>query len=653
MSHKTNARAAIYLLIGLVLGLLGQYYFTYRREFYRDGVVFYGVALLMIALALRQSRRRVERATERRAWVWRDYASVVAIVGGSVLSIASGWIAARRVPVGGYAGLFWMWLIGVGWFLLAFVPSLPVDWRPRLLGWLRCHRKELLLLAALLLAAFWLRAVNLRDIPRNLGGDEGTQMADALDLLGPPLGNPFATGWFAVPTMTFMAFGVAMRLFGATVAGARMLAALAGVGAVLFTYLLARELWGRRVAWMAALLLAAGHYHLHFSRLASNQVIDALFVTATLFFLLRGLRLGKYGLLALAGATAGAAWYGYFGGRILLIIVGAYLAWQMLVDRCFWRRHSGQLFVFALAAFVVAVPLLFHYLVFPDAMASRFNQVSIFASGWLDLAREVTGRSMASLLLEQFWKSISAFHYTLDPTLWYHAQIPLLDPVSGVLMLIGLLYVTTRWRWSANGLLLMWFWLSLLLGWVLTENPPSSQRMLVITPAMAILAALGTQSLLLLGRRLVGGSASRWSTVAALVLAVAGLLNLRYYFLDYAPTRTYGNPTAEVADVLCDELERHDELPPLLFDGAPYMYWDFGALRFRLRGVVGHDAAPADWPAAVDPQQGAWIVILAENSGDLEVAQSLFPGGTTEPFFSDSDGRLLFVLYQISAGRVE
>ncbi|HEY76603.1 MAG TPA: hypothetical protein G4O00_10555 [Thermoflexia bacterium] len=646
---KRDRRGAIYLLLGLAFACLGQYYFTFRRPFYRDGIVFYGVALVMFTLLWQRvgrARRRLPRAGGWR-WVRAHPRRTLALVGGAVLSLWAGWSAARRPSDAAFDDPLWLWFIGVLWFLLAFAPSLPVGWRQRFLVWLRDRRSDWVRMVALLAAALLVRAVALGEVPRNFGGDEGTQALAALKLVEPPLGNPFSTGWYSVPTMSFLAYGVAMRVFGATVAGARMLSALVGTATVLTTFLLARELGGRRVGWLAALFLAFGHYHLHFSRLASNQIGDALFASLGLWLLVRGLRSGGRGTLALSGAVMGAGWYGYFGARIVPVFAGLYLLWRVLVEPRFLRRQGRNLAAMVAAGLVVLAPLLFHYLTHPETLTARYDQVSIFASGWLAREQEITGRTALSLLLEQFWKSISAFHYTLDPTFWYHPTIPLLDFVSGVLMIIGLVWATVRWRWPANGLLLLWFWLAVVMGWTLTENPPSSMRLLVVTPAVASLVALGLDRLLRLTRSLVGGRAVVWACVGAGIVAVAVSLNLGYYFLHYAPTRVYGNPTAEVADVLCDVLERREEVPPIFFDGAPYMYWDFGAIAFRLRRLEGTDFSPEEWFWGVEPERGALFVILGEKADDLEQVRSVFPGGRLEQYYSDADGRLLFILYEV------
>ncbi len=519
----------------------------------------------------------------------------------------------------------------------------------------------MLLLLLLLLAAFLARAVALDTIPPNFGGDEGTQALAALRLLGPPMGNPFATGWYSVPTMSFLVAGLGMKLFGATVAGARMLSALAGTASVLATWFLARRLAGEWVGWGAAVLVAFGHYGLHFSRLASNQIADALLGPLVLYFLLRGLESKGDGHLegdrhlwmALAGVLLGLSWYAYFGARLMTVIASLYLAGRALGEgNTFLARHGRGLAALAVGFALPLWPLALYYIAHPADFLSRYNQVSIFASGWLAQEMSLTGRSALSLLLQQFWKSVTAFNLTPDPTFWYHPGIPLLDPVSGVFFILGLTVAFWRVRRPGEGLLLLWFWAFILLGWTLTENPPSSQRGVGLIPVVAMLTSLGITETLGALRRLAGPP-SRFpfhASLYALVLVVISLVNLTFYFRLYTPRRIYGNPTAEVADVLCDALEGRERVPPVYFDGAPFIYWDFGAIAFRLREATGRDFSVEELPE-VDLRDGALFVVLAEKIAGLDLLREALPGGSETPFRSEVDGRLLFVMYEVQPDR--
>lgn len=659
MDRRERRIVAVLLGAGLALVLAGEAYFVLRPQYVWDGVVFCLLGMLCWGLALRRWPRRGQPS-----WLARGQALLTAhparsalLLVGAALCVGAGIAAVRPQAGADFAGQLWAWFLGLLLFLLALTPLPPADAGKRLRAWARAQRWELAALAVLLAAALLVRAVALDTIPANFGGDEGTQALAALRLVTPPLGNPFSTGWYSVPTMSFLAYGLAMELCGFTVAGARMLSALIGTATVLATFLLARRLLGRWEGWIAALLVAFGHYGLHFSRLASNQVADAFFGALVLYLLLQGWQeQGKTRSLwfGLSGVALGLAWYGYFGARLTTVVVALYLLWRALAEPRFLRRRGQDLALLLAGALLAAAPLIFHYLAHPEQFFSRYDQVSIFASGWLRNEMLITGRGRLSLLLQQFWKSISAFHVTPDPTFWYHPGVPLLDPLSGILMLFGLVVALVQARRPARGLLLLWFAALVVLAWTLTENPPSSQRGVGAVPIAAILAAMGLVEMVALARRLLGQAAyERLASrvFVALLLAVIVVANLVFYFGIYSPQRVYGNPTAEVADVLCDELEGRETVEPVYFDGAPAMYWDFGAIAFRLRTVEGRDWAPEEGFEGIDLSRGALFVVLAERLDDLTQIQAAFPSGLATPFYSEAGGRLLFVLYHVPARR--
>jgi hypothetical protein len=290
-----------------------------------------------------------------------------------------------------------------------------------------------------------------------------------------------------------------------------------------------------------------------------------------------------------------------------------------------------------------------HYATYPSTLTEGLNRVSIFATNWLVREQEASGRSTVSLLLEQVWKSISAFNYSLDPTFWYRASIPLLDAVSGVLFVFGLVWCMVHWRWPSSGLLLIWFWSALFTGWVLTENPPSSQRMVIVAPALALLVGLGLDWLL--GRiqgLLRGPAVLQLGLMTVVMIAIAGL-NLGYYFLVYTPTRVYGNPTAEMTTVLARNLTREDDNPVVYFHGPPFVYWGFGTLRFMARGVEGIDVPPPgeEQPSRPDPGEAARFVFHPVRVGELEEVRKRYPGGV-EQFVRSEDGELLYAMYEVS-----
>lgn len=656
---RDRVLSAFLLIVGLGLALLGQWYFFFRREYVWDGVFFWCVAILAFSLLLWRARRSGPGHLVRQVLAGEHYRPLhvlrlLAATGGALCALLAG-LAARRLPdTSDFSGVLWLWLFGVYWFLMAFVPAVKIEMWPRLVRWLYSNRVELACLIALLLAALAVRGVNLEHVPANLGGDEGTWGMEALAMFeGGRLANPFATRWFSFPSLSFLVWGLSMRLFGESVAGLRAISALIGTATVLTTFLLARELWGRRVAWLGALFLALGHYHIHYSRLAVNNIADGLFVTLVLYWLVRGLRVGRAIYFALAGATLGLSLYGYIGARLIGLVIALFLAWRMVAEYRFLARFGRLLALALVSALVTAAPLLLYYAVHPTDFTVGVNRVSILAPGWLAHEQAYWGVDAATIIWRQVWKAISGFHYTLDPTFWYHASIPLLDFVSGVWMILGMVWAVAHRRWPGNGLLLIWFWSAVITGWVLTENPPSSQRMVIAAPALALLVALGLHWLVMLGRRSVNGARSLWAGVTAGLVVAVGGLNLHYYFFVYTPSLVYGNPTAETATVLGRSLAQQGEACTLYFYGAPAMYWDHGTLRF-LRRVYAPDVRgvnvplPGEEPLSLpDLQQATCFVFLPERLGELEAMRSQYPDGEESHVRSEADGRLLYVMYKM------
>jgi asparagine N-glycosylation enzyme membrane subunit Stt3 len=92
---------------------------------------------------------------------------------------------------------------------------------------------------------------------------------------------------------------------GAIAGGLRLAWVVVGTLSVVTTYLLARRLSGPVTGWTAAFLVAVYHYHIHYSRLGSNQIADTLFTSTSLWLLIRGVQTGSRGSFALAGCCAG------------------------------------------------------------------------------------------------------------------------------------------------------------------------------------------------------------------------------------------------------------------------------------------------------------------------------------------------------------
>jgi len=445
-----------------------------------------------------------------------------------------------------------VWLVGLLAYGGAFVERWPRGWWAR--RW-TAGRRETLAAGGLLLLGLVLRVGRLDRFPRNFGGDEGSQALSALAVLRGTLTNPFQTGWYGTPTLFYFLQAVPMALAPDPVVGARLAPALVGVAALVVTYFLARDLFGLLVALVALAFLATYDYHVFFSRLATYHVTDTFFVAATLLFAYRAVTRERALDYALTGLLLGLGLYGYFGARILPVVLIVLFAREAALRRGWLRAAAPRLLAAAGGTLVAVAPLLVHYARFPGEYNHRTNQVSVFASGWLEMEARRTGDSPLAVLANQVLRTALIFNYGPPVDIYYTPERGLLVWPAAVALVLGMVYALYRWRERAYFLVLTAYWVPLLAA-TLTEGMPQDQRIVILAPTVALLVALGFVTLArLLVRCCRVPRPAALGALGVTVLASA-ILSLYSYFGQWAALPRYGGlnstTTTELAYYLRD-----------------------------------------------------------------------------------------------------
>lgn len=515
---------------------------------------------------------------------------------------------------------------------------------------------ELLLLGLVVLGALLARLWRIGDIPFTLAGDEGSQGLEALRVIGGSLRNPFSVGWLSVPTMSFFFNSLSLRLLGRTIVGLRLPWAIVGTAGVLVAYVLVRRLRGPRVALASAAMLAAYHYHIHFSRLGSVQIADPLLAGLAMLFLDRGLTRRAPLDWALLGIVSGLAFYFYAGARLVPVIVLVILGYHLLYHRGTFLKQHGLHVLIALGAFLIAAsPMLQFAIRQPGLFNARLNQVGILQSGWLEREVEILGLSKTQILFDQFVRAALAFNFFPDRTVWYGLRQPLLDPVFGSLFLLGLGYATVRALIPGGQRRLFpmvaWWWGGMLLGGMMTESPPSSMRLVTLAVPTVFFVVIGIRQLLLLARKAFEG-------IPVTLLQAAGALlfafvSLKTYFVDFTPQRLYGGQRAEMATEMAPFLNELKDGNHFYFVGPPWMYWGFATIPYMVPDAQGVDimeqiAAPPTY-LSLPETGGVVFIFVPERAEELGWVMEAFPGGEVHEFHRSADGRLLGALYRVPA----
>lgn len=551
-------------------------------------------------------------------------------------------------------GLTALWLLSIG-ALVLLATGLPhrAD-LGRAMDWVRERRADLMLAGIVLLVAAIPRLVELSSYPWALSGDEGTFAVTARNASEGAITNPFNSGPWGYPSLLFILQGIPIDLFGNSIAAARTLSAVLGIGSVLAVYLLGRHHFGLATGIMAAILTSAFNFHLFWSRDAQNAAAPMFFIPLTLLFLDRGL-VGRRRIDALmAGLVIGFGQFFHPADRILFPTALAYAGYALLSplprDWSGLRRQARDLIApavwVALGAVVAHLPLMSYFWNHREAFWSRTNEVSVFASGWLTRERDITGEGSFAILLRQFINA-ALLPFNTMPHGHYRPEPPFVGWPLAVPLAIGLAMTSVFfWKRRYFGFALA-YWATVA-GLALTDGPPQTNRYTAAAPFLAMFAALG---LALVARVMIDLVRVRKSTVIALATTLTLLISgwhLHNYFRDPNQVAVYSDTNTQVTNTLARQAAAFGEDLTVYFGGPPRIYYyGFQNLPYIAPNATGIDLDPLTPdmapPTLVEP---TLFVFLPERGAELDVAMSWFPNGELAEQSMD-DGTPLYTSYLV------
>ncbi|MBI3763047.1 MAG: glycosyltransferase family 39 protein [Chloroflexi bacterium] len=427
----------------------------------------------------------------------------------------------------------WIWLGAIGLLGLA-------AWRWDRAGGvtlrLEIARAEIVLLLALVVGGLLVTAYQLQDVPNILMGDEGDFFTTAKSIAaGEYRPSPFDFGVYSYPVLSGYWQGGILWLFGPTLWAWRFASVLAGVLAIVPLYCLGRELFGRRVAVLAAGAMVTAPYFLAFARLGYNNSQAIFPVTLSAWLLYSGLKRKSMFYVFLGGAAAGLGFLTYTAGRLAFVFAALYFGYVFLGNirrATIWRsqgapapssRNSGlwpsalgvlplALFFFAGWATVASPHLVYGSARDPSSLRYKMLE-SLFASA--DTARafytddeifsiapplKVDGQELffhpgiyARLLLRGLVRTLLVFYHK-DLVTEHFIASPLAGPVAVGFYTLGLALLIARLRERRFAFLALWFGSGLVLFSAINTFPPRHQHLVPIIPVMALLIGLGLEA---------------------------------------------------------------------------------------------------------------------------------------------------------------
>lgn len=562
----------------------------------------------------------------------------------------------------GLAGI--LWITGIGLLLCCAVfHSYSSSVRSSASRLPRWPAWEIAFLAMLFLLALLCRVWNLRNFPENIYPDEIMTGTVATQSYVSPTGLPppvFGTLWSGIdlPALWFWLVAVFLKLGGSSLEMLRLPAALFSAATVVPLYALLRGTWGRYSAIAGSTIIAFSISNVHYSRLALNNIVTQFFWATCFFFVLRGLRSRRLSDWVLAGLSAGLSEYFYYGTRLLPFILAVFIVFLLAVH---WKQASQYASGFlALVAgyFVGFGPLLVHFNRNPKLYLGRGASLLIWSPhipiSFADFRN--AWRTIWPVLSENL---LGISTHSSQDIIFY---APLLLPVEGALLVLGVALLLWHWRHPAAFLILASGLGVLLVGGTFVAYPNSAPPLINHwTPAFpAFYVALAVP---------VGAwttavesdleSPLRWILPATLGIAllVLGWCNLNFYFNRYyadpetlkskayrSAQRNYQVQTAQSRYLA--SLGSNHEVYTVGQSSSPY---DPVTTRYLVREQKWTQLTnPATQLASVNrDNHGVAFLFFPGNEQYRQRTYELFPGGKQGEITSQ-DGKHLFYTYVLA-----
>ena len=457
-------------LTGVAAGGLGQTFF-YQGSLW-DGLLLYAIAAILFAYALAnrtfpKSRPLVApppllpSMVIRQGWR-RNFGVWLILLGLGISFVALNFFGNDEARLQAW----WLYLSSLmllvsGGLLLTRGDS----WRATARRLLPDRRVALGLVLVLGLALF-MRLFQFYSQPFGIWYDEAEAGLQARQMLTQPGYRPIFYAPINVTGHLLILYALALQWLGDNIYSMRLVSVLFGLGGVLAAYLFGRELRNPRFGLLLAFLVAVARWDVNFSRIAMTGIDAIFFEFLSLYFLIRLVRANRPRDALWAGLSLGFGLMFYTAFRlfvlalIIFVLIAAWWWFKRLAaawQQGGWRIQLVSLGLLLISIWLVIMPLVEFAADNPKAFAYRTQQISIF-----------NRRDQANLgqaLWDSTQKHLLMFNYQGDKNGRHNLPgEPMLDPVMGILAVLGFGLALARTRYPANTFFLILFPLALIGG---------------------------------------------------------------------------------------------------------------------------------------------------------------------------------------------
>ena len=482
-----------------------------------------------------------------------------------------------------------------------------------------------ILIVTITMFAALLRMWQLADLPPGLHGDEAWTGIDARRILSEGNIGPYVESALGQPSgALYWAAGV-LAILGHGVFQVRFAIALLGIATVPLIYLAVRVMFdNRRVALLAALLLAMMQWHLVYSRVAFISVSWPLAEMAVLLFLFLALKLRKPLWFATAGLALGAGLATTYVYPVFLAGVLLFTALQIPQARPYRRGALAAGFaIMVVCTLITALPLIRFALNDPDTYYQQHNVFSLTAQPAYEAA---SATRKVSLVADATWDygKLLVWGGRPDPV-DATGRKAMIDWLSLLLIIGGIVYCLRHLREPSSQVLLLML-VVIPIGSV-TWSEARLRSTVGLAPFLVMFMALSVDRLWTLAQDSEGRKRSLLLIAAPAAIALFALFNLGAYFQDFGPKDSfarfvYARPITAASQYAAG----HPSKPYVYFFSGRWSY-NYETRRYLAPNAPGEDRSTqfGRFDLSFDRSRDALVILMPPYLDLVAQLRNLYP----------------------------
>jgi hypothetical protein len=626
-------------LIAIVIAFIGQGLLEPPKPSNEAALALYVVAFGMLIWSVLSKEWIIAENLDTSEALWPNFKiRWQFLLAGTILAIFA--FIAFGGDIFGFINLT-LWCASILCFLAGFLDFGPIksgikqyfaklragNWKINI-GW-----GTILLFAVVILIIFF-RTYQMNTVPPEMTSDHAEKLMDIQDVLDGQWSIFFQrnTGREAIQ---FYWTILIMKLFntGISFISLKIGMVAAGLLTLPYLYLIAKEFWNKRVAFLALILAGIAFWPNVISRVGLRFALYPLFTAPALYYLLKGLKNGTRNDFVWAGIAIGLGLHGYSPYRAvpILLVFGVFLFILQRRNRPNWENALFGTIMMGIISTIVAIPLI------------RLGEVE----------RPFPGNPFI-IFLDNLKNAMLMFGVN-DGNTWLHSITyrPALDVITAALFYLGMVLLIVRYVQKRNWLdiFLVLSVPILMLPSILSiafpeENPVLNRTAGAIIPVYLIIA-LCLDGLLTAIERMIQGRLGK--VIAFLIAAVLIFSSARqnYDFLFNTYEKNYlessGN-TSEMGHVIRGFADSVGTPDTAWVVGYPY--WVDTRLVSIEAGFPIKDYAI--WPQNFEETKfldGPKLFILnTQDKEDLNTLLTIYPTAKVTTFTSKAPGRDFLIM---------